>query len=83
MKTTLFKTLLIGAVSLGLLAFMPTSAKADEHNYHHGYWDHNHHYFRDHDGYWNNNVYSNYIWYNGHRGYWDERGGVRVFINVG
>ena len=81
MKTTLLKTILaLGAVA-GFLA-MPTLATADDHNWHHGSWDRNHHFFRDHDGYWNNNVYSNYIWYGGHRGYWDDRGGVRVFINV-
>ena len=50
---------------------------------HDGQWDSRHHYYRDNYGYWNeHDRYQHYITWHNHHGYWDNRGGVRVFINV-
>jgi hypothetical protein len=46
-------------------------------------WDSRHHYRRDNYGYWDeHNNYHHFILWHNHHGYWDNRGAVRVFINV-
>jgi len=40
--------------------------------------------YYDRDGFYNGqHQYYPYEHYRNHRGYWDQRGGVRVFINLG
>lgn len=40
--------------------------------------------YYDRDGFWDGqHRYHQYDNYHHHRGYWDQRGGVRLFINVG
>lgn len=85
MKTTSFLTTLAATAALLLVTGAGSSLMADRYNGypHGGYWDHNHHYYRDNYGYYNNNrVYNPYVIHNHHHGYWDTRGPVRVFINV-
>ncbi len=80
MKTTFPKFALVAVVALSLFGGAMGTALADHHR---GQWDSRHHYYRDNYGYWNeHDRYSRYIMYNNHHGYWDNRGGVRVFINV-
>ena len=47
-----------------------------------GEWDARHHYRRDNYGYYDGPHYHHYILWHNHHGYWDDRGAVRVFINV-
>ncbi len=76
--TTLLKCVLALAMSLGFYGLAATPAQA-----HDGQWDSRHHYYRDNYGYWNeHDHYAHYTYWNNHHGYWDNRGGVRVFINV-
>jgi len=81
MKTTsLSKALLALVTILGFLVIAPMTAQADPHP---GVWDARHHYYRDNYGYWDeHDHYRHYIEWHHHHGYWDNKGGVRVFINV-
>jgi len=42
-----------------------------------------HYRYYDRDGYWDGQRhYHGFEYYHHHRGYWDNRGGVRIWINI-
>jgi hypothetical protein len=74
------KLILVLATVLGFSIGTALTVQADPHP---GVWDARHHYRRDNYGYWDeHDRYRHYILWHNHHGYWDNRGGVRVFINV-
>jgi hypothetical protein len=80
MKTTSLSKLALVLVTLLSFYGVAPTAQADPHP---GVWDSRHHYRRDNYGYWDDHDrYQKYIYWNNHHGYWDDRGGIRVFINV-
>jgi hypothetical protein len=80
-STSLFKIIMVLATLVGFYGIAPTTARAD--GPHPGVWDSRHHYRRDNYGYWNDqDRYQKYVFWHNHHGYWDDKGGIRVFINV-
>jgi hypothetical protein len=67
--------LAVTAVSVSLMLMGASQSFGDDWGGHHRYYDR--------DGYWDGqHHYHNFEYYHNHRGYWDQRGGVRVWINV-
>ena len=80
MKTT---TNLVPKLMLILMTALFVAAATPNLWAHDGQWDSRHHYYRDNYGYWNeHDAYHHYLFWHNHHGYWDNRGAVRVFINV-